>query len=144
MVLSDVSQPRKKASGETLPVVPQWWKKQRHGSDIEYYVWQAVLRTGRKENLDFVFQHRLFGGKVGGGAVADFLIFSPRVGINIQSPYFHATTANQRAHDRMLGEKIEASGLRLAYISEKDALNRPDGAVRDAIAGINQRGPLGD
>ena len=116
----------------------------RGGSDIEYYVWQAILRTGRIENIDFLFQHRLFGGKISGGAVADFLIFSPRVGINIQSEYYHGTTAQQRAFDRLQRINIESNGLRLSYISEQDALNRPDGAVRDAIAGINQKGPTGD
>ena len=135
---------RTNASGQRLPTVPQWWSLERGGSDIEYYVWQAILRTGRVEGVDFMFQHRLFGGKVSGGAVADFLIYAPRVGINIQSLYYHATTAAQRAHDRMSGENIERSGLRLAYITEEDAINRPDGAVRDAIAGLNQRGPLGD
>lgn len=124
--------------------VPAWWTKQRGGSAIEYFVWKAILKTNRKEFIDFVYQSRLFGGKVSGGAVVDFLIFSPRVGINIQSTYYHGTTAAQRAHDKLQRISIESSGLRLSYISEDDALNRPDGAVRDAIAGVNQRGPLGD
>ena len=139
-----LQQSRTNAEGKRLPKVPRWWTVERGGSDIEYYVWQAILRTKRIEFIDFVFQNRLFGGKVTGGAVVDFLIFSPRVGINIQSVFFHGTTAAQRAFDQLQRINIERNGLRLAYISEEDALNRPDGAVRDAIAGVNQRGPLGD
>ena len=138
-----LQQSRTNEQGRRLPTVPRWWTLERGGSDIEYYVWQAMLRTKRIEFIDFVFQNRLFGGKVTGGAVVDFLIFSPRVGINIQSPYYHGTTAAQRAFDAMQRVNIERSGLRLSYISEADALNRPDGAVRDAIVGVNQRGPLG-
>ncbi len=131
------------SQGQVL-TVPTWWTKQRGGSAIEYFVWQAILKTGRKEFVDFVYQSRLFGGKISGGAVVDFLIFSPRVGINSQSKYYHGTTAAQRAFDALQRISIEKSGLRLSYISEEDALNRPDGAVRDAIAGVNQSGPLGD
>ena len=116
---------RTNASGQRLPTVPQWWSLERGGSDIEYYVWQAILRTGRKEGVDFLFQHRLFGGKVSGGAVADFLIYAPRVGINIQSLYYHGTTAAQRAHDRMSGENIERSGLPPPYHGSSTASTRP-------------------
>jgi len=135
----------RRADGELLPAVPEWWTLQRGGSNLEYYIWQAILRTGRVENLDFVFQSRLFGGRINtGGAVADFLIFSPRVGINVQSLYYHGTTAQQRAHDELQRIAIEGDGLRLEYIQEDDAINRPDQAVREAIAGIGNRGPIGD
>ncbi len=130
--------------GQRLPTVPEWWTVERGGSAIEYYVWQAILKTRRIENIDFVYQNDIFGGQVLGGAVVDFLIFSPRVGINVQSLFYHGTEAQQRAFDLVQLINIGRNGLRIAYISEFDAINRPDGAVRDAIENVNQRGPLGD
>lgn len=133
------------AAGQALPRVPEWWINQRGGSDLEYYVYRAILKTGRQEGVDFVYQNRFFGGKISrGGAVVDFLIFSPEVGINVQSLYYHGTSAAQRAHDKLQRIALESSGLRVAYISEEDAINRPDEAVREAIAGTRGQSPLGE
>ena len=105
------------AQGRRLPAVPTWWTKQRGGSAIEYYIYRAIRKTKREEFIDFLYQNRMFGGKIAGGAVVDFLIFSPLVGINVQSLRYHVTTAAQRAHDVRSGIRIENSGLRMAYTS---------------------------
>lgn len=130
-------------TGRPLPTVPPEWYA-RGGSDIEYFVYTAILRTGRREYIDFEFQRSIFGGRLSrGGAIADFFIYAPRVGINVQGARFHLVTAQQRAHDTLQRIALEGSGIRLEFISEQQAINDPDTAVREAIAGVRTRGPQG-
>lgn len=125
--------------GNILPLVPDWWP----GSDPEYYVYRAILRTGRAEGLDFQYQKNVFGGRTQrGGIIPDFLIYIPRVGINVQGARFHTPPFGSVALDRMQRVQLEKSGLRMEFISEKEAQLRADDAVREAIAGTRGRGPL--
>ena len=125
------------------PVVPQAWTV-RGGSEPEYFVYRAILRTGRVEGVDFIYQQKFAGGRLTrGGAIADFLIYSPRMGINVQSVYFHSRTANQRSHDQLQREMLEAQGLRMEYITEEQARADADFYVAKAIAGTLGQGPTG-
>jgi len=38
---------------------------------------------------------------------------------------------------------LEADGLRVEFIQEEEAINNPDEAVREALAGIRGKGPQG-
>ena len=78
-----------------------------------------------------------------GGAVVDFIIRSPYVGINVQSKYYHNRTTDQRGHDALQRAALEANGLRVEYIQEEEAINNPDEAVREALAGTRGKGPQG-
>ena len=131
-------------TGQPAEEVPLWWLE-RGGSQPEYWVYRAIVRTGRLEEAgDFTYQLKQFGGRMTrGGAVVDFVIRSPYVGINVQSKYFHNRTTNQRAHDALQRAALEADGLRLEYIQEEEAINNPDNAVREALAGTRGKGPLG-
>jgi|TARA_S200002703_G_C3624628_1_gene191806 hypothetical protein len=133
------------ATGQLAEPVPEWWLA-LGGSRPEYWIYRAIIRTGRlMEAGDFSYQAKQFGGRLTrGGAVVDFIIRSPYVGINVQSKYFHNRTTNQRAHDRLQQASLEASGLRVEFIDEEEAINRPDAAVREAIAGTRGVGPLGN
>ena len=134
---------RRTRSGGVLQPVPQWWTL-AGGSEPEYYVFKALLKTGRKLDIDFSYQSKQFGGRIAkGGAVADFLIQSPPMGINAQSKYFHARTTNQRAHDRLQREQYEANGIKIAYIDEDEAFDNADYYVRRALSGYTST-PLGD
>ena len=125
--------------GNILPQVPDAWP----GSKPEYYVYRAILRTGRKEGVDFQYQKNTFGGRTQrGGIIPDFAIFVPRVGINVQGARFHTPPFGSVALDRMQRVQLEKAGLRMEFISETEAQLRPDAAVRDAIAGTRGRGPL--
>ncbi len=125
--------------GNPLPTVPEWWE----GSDPEYFVYRAILRTGRHEGVDFQYQRNTFGGRQQrGGIIPDFVIFVPRVGINVQGARFHTPPFGSLALDRMQRVQLEKSGLRMEFISEREAQLRADAAVRDAIAGTRGRGPL--
>mgnify|MGYP004449800191 FL=1 len=135
--------PRRTQSGRILEPVPQWWLL-RGGSQPEYYVYKALLRTGRKEEIDFTFQTKFFGGRISrGGSIADFIIVNPPMGINVQSRYYHARTTNQRAHDRLQREQYEANGIKIAYIDENEAFENADFYVRRALSGYTS-GPIGD
>jgi hypothetical protein len=131
-------------TGKPVEQVPEWWFA-RGGSQPEYWVYRAIVRTGRlEENGDFIYQSKFFGGRLTrGGAVVDFIIKSPRVGINVQSKYFHNRTTDQRAHDALQRASLEASGLRVEFIQEEEAINSPDEAVREALAGTRGKGPIG-
>ena len=85
-------------TGKPVEQVPEWWFA-RGGSQPEYWVYRAIVRTGRlEENGDFIYQSKFFGGRLTrGGAVVDFIIKSPRVGINVQSKYFHNRTTDRRS-----------------------------------------------
>ena len=130
-------------TGQPVEPVPEWWLE-RGGSQPEYWIYRAIIRTGRLEEVDFIYQAKRFGGRIQrGGAIVDFEIFNPHVGINVQSDYFHNRTTNQRAHDRLLRAQLEVNGFRVEFIDETEAVNRPDAAVREALAGTRGRGPIG-
>ena len=134
---------RRTSSGRVLEPVPQWWTL-AGGSQPEYYVYKALLRTGRKLNVDFTYQSKQFGGRLErGGAVTDFLIVSPPMGINVQSKYYHARTTNPRAHDRLQREQYEQRGIKIAFIDEDEAFENADYYVRRALSGYTST-PLGD
>ena len=61
----------------------------------------------------------------------------------MQSEYFHNLKAGDRAQDAIKRATLEGEGLRVEFISEEEAINRPDAAVREALAGTRGRGPLG-
>ena len=131
-------------TGAPVEQVPEWWFE-RGGSQPEYWIWRAITRTGRLEEAgDFIYQAKQFGGRMQkGGYVVDFIITEPRVGINVQSIYYHNRTVDQRGQDAIGRALLEADGLRLEFISEEEAVNRPDAAVQEAITGTRGRGPLG-
>tara|TARA_R100001594_G_scaffold132003_1_gene171998 strand:+ start:2902 stop:3348 length:447 start_codon:yes stop_codon:yes gene_type:complete len=131
-------------TGTPVEEVPEWWL-QRGGSQPEYWVYRAIIRTGRLEEAgDFSYQSKQFGGRyTRGGSVVDFLIRSPYMGINVQSVYYHNRTTSQRAHDALMRAALEADGLRVEFIQEEEAINNPDEAVREALAGIRGKGPQG-
>ena len=124
--------------GQVLPVVPDSWL----GSKPEYYIYRAILRRGLREGIDFQYQRNVFGGRTRrGGAVPDFFIFVPRVGINIQGARFHTPPIGNIAFDQMQRAAIEQTGIRMEFISEEEAKVRPDEAVAEAIQGTRGRGP---
>lgn len=134
-------------TGAPVEQVPLSWLE-RGGSQPEYWIYRAIIRAGYLEGAGasrgFRYQAKKAGGRLErGGAVVDFEIFSPHVGINVQSNYFHNRTTNQRAHDALQRAMLEARGLRLEFIDESEAINRPDAAVAEALAGTRGKGPIG-
>ena len=123
--------------------VPAEWTA-RGGSEPEYFVYVALTRMGLREGADFTYQYVVDGGRsLSGGAVPDFVIHEPVLGINVQGAYWHARTPDQRAHDTIQQAQIEGSGIPMAYITEDQARENDDHYVRLALAGLLRQGPLG-
>jgi hypothetical protein len=57
----------------------------------EWNVYQALVRAGKKPDIDFTFQGALFGGRQSlGGLIIDFLFINPPdLAINVQGEFFH-------------------------------------------------------
>jgi len=128
----------------SLPKVPRSWKL-RNGSDVEYYVYVGLLRTGRREPFDFIYQGSL-GGTQGtlGSARPDFVLTNPLMAIDVQSRYHHSRNVDQVSHDQRVRMFVEGQGIPIAFISADQARLDADNAVKRVIAsqGINT-GPLG-
>lgn len=130
-------------AGRQLPTIPQEWID-RGGSDLEYFIWLALNRIGLREGVDFTYQVSRFGGRnTSGGVIVDFVVFFPFVGIAVQSDFHHLLKSKQRAKDLIDQQQLELSGMRVEFIGEDDARNRPVEAVREALAGTRARGPIG-
>lgn len=129
--------------GVARELAPQSWID-RGGSEPEYYIYKALQKRGLVDGVDFTYQSPQAGGRMTlGGAIVDFLLIFPPIGINVQSLYYHATTAEQRSHDIMVRSTLEGKGIQVMYIDEDEAINNPDGAVADAIAGRGSTDPIG-
>ena len=136
-------QPNLNVVGAEQPLAPEWWLA-LGGSEPEYYIYRALLKRGLKEGTDFTYQKEFGGGRLDpGGTIVDFLIEFPRVGISVQSDYWHNRTAGQRAHDVAIRSMLEGFGIRVEYIDEDEAINDADRAVDDAITGTRATGPIG-
>jgi|TARA_R110000751_G_scaffold20031_2_gene59164 hypothetical protein len=129
--------------GVARELAPKSWTN-RGGSEPEYYIYKALQKRGLIEGTDFVYQSPQAGGRMQlGGAVVDFLLVFPPIGINVQSLYYHATKAAQRNHDIAVRSTLEGKGIQVVYIDEDEAINDPDGAVADAISGRGSNDPIG-
>lgn len=129
-------------AGRLLPQVPEGFS----GSEPEFFIFRALQRRGMVEGVHFTFQSSQFGGRqVAGGVIIDFFIHLPvRLAIAVQSTFYHGRTATQRARDATRRIEIEGRlSLRVEFIDEDDARNRPDEAVAEALAGTRGRGPIG-
>ncbi len=129
--------------GRPLDPVPQTWTEERGGTIPEYYIYRALWRTGREEGIDFEYQASFAGGRlIRGGIIPDFLVYAPKVGINVQGQRYHLPPFANPSNDRIQRAQMESVGVRMEYISEEEALNSPDEAVRSALAGTRGRGPI--
>lgn len=127
-----------KGSGPGDP--PQWFL----GSLPEWYVYWALLRIGKRPNIDFQYQAARLGGRQElGGAVLDFLIV-PNIGINVQGVYFHYEQgASKFAFDKAQAIHLQTKGIKLIFIDEDALVNDATGAaaidlVKLAIQGIDR------
>jgi len=118
-----------------LPDPPANWM----GSKPEFYVYHALISLGKKPGVDFVFQSAFMGGRMQkGGDVVDFLFYNPpNLAINIQSTYYHYTSAGLKARGQMQRAQLEGMGLKVIFIDEADALRNPRFYAREALSGID-------
>jgi len=94
--------------------------QERGGTEAEYRIYQALLRTGRRESTDFVFSPPFEGEGV------SFIVSVPRVGLVLSDPLLNDGAEVIRA---------AASRLDVKVIQESEALSRPDRALSEALRG---------
>lgn len=102
----------------------------------EWEVFQALIRAGKKPDIDFIFQSSLLGGRqTRGGLVIDFLFINPPdLAINVQGEFFHQEQgAATIARDRMARAALAGQGITLIFIDADDANADPDAYVKDAL-----------
>ena len=130
--------PRSDRRGYKLPQIPAGWL----GSDLEWYVYQALMSLGYEPGVDFQYQYAVGGGRLEkGGAIPDFYLPGLRLGINPQGRYYHSTTSQQRGHDALQRTMLEGQGIRMEYPTEDDVLNNARETVRRCINGTYGKGP---
>ena len=127
-----------KASGPSDP--PKWFL----GSLPEWYVYWALLRLGKRPNIDFQYQAARLGGRQElGGAVLDFLVV-PDIGINVQGIYFHYEQGTAKiAFDKAQQIHLMIKGIKLIFIDEDQLVNDATGSaaielVKLALQGIDR------
>ena len=79
----------------------------KRASDLEWRVWRMLLKLGwPQEEIDF--QTDILGGHMPGGAILDFVVWTPGM-VTIIEPngdYWHIHTPEQQERDRVRLEKI--------------------------------------
>lgn len=102
------------------------------GSLPEYAVFLALTRM----KVDFEFQSAQMGGRLTkGGAVVDFFIPSLNLALNVQSNYWHYSSAGKIASDKAQRITLEGMGIQVIWIQEEDALRDPFFYVAEALKG---------
>ena len=129
------------AANERKSPVPPGWP----GSEPEYRVFIALMRTGRRHPVDFQYEPRPDGRafRITGDVIPDFVVTSPHIAIQIQSRYYHGGTAEQRSVDQYARSVLEGRGIPVYFISEDQANTRASYYVRLALIGLGSTDPLG-
>ncbi len=102
------------------------WQAQYNGSVPEFIVWEFLTIDKKQEpNVDFAFQHPLFGGRTRfGGFILDFFLGMRREGWRIQGERFHLDKPQDRARDILMKAQLEGLGIRIIDLWESDLLTR--------------------
>lgn len=116
----------------------------------EWLFYCALEKELGPEGVDWTYQSSYLGGRyMRGGAVIDFVIFTPRynIGIRIQSFYFHVSAEQEKqSSDLEQRIRLEQYGLRVIDVYEQDFIGDRTGnaarrLVRMALAGEEMPNP---
>lgn len=104
------------------------WRAKWNGSLPEFIVFEwLVIRKKQVPQIDFVFQHPLFGGRTQfGGFVLDFYFPGRREGWRVMGERWHMEQASDRARDAIARVQLAGEGLRIVDLFEDDLLERPE------------------
>lgn len=93
-------------------------------------------RKGLIENVDFVFQYPLFGGKTQfGGFVLDFFFAGKQMAWFVQGLQFHYVDPKDRARDKLAKLMVSSRGVHVVELFEDDLLQRDEYTLRSAWEG---------
>ena len=102
----------------------------------ELMVYRELIRRNLFPDLDFYFQSPLFGGRVRGGYVIDFMFGPtyPGLAINVQGTYYHYEQGSGRlAQDELLRAQMAGMGITLIFIDEDDIMDNVRYYVGEAL-----------
>lgn len=104
------------------------WRENVNGSLPEFIVWEFLtLRRKLTPEVDFFFQHPLFGGRTRfGGFILDFFFPARREGWRIQGERFHLLQPVDRARDMIARSKLMSKEIKVIDLWETDLLTRPE------------------
>lgn len=121
-----------------------WVSRVGQGSIPEYIVWEFLVYIKKQiENVDFVFQSPLFGGRTElGGFVLDYYFPLKETGWRIQGERFHLLFAQDRARDILSRALLEGRGIRVLDLYEDDLLTRAAFTLNAAWEGRELQNPV--
>jgi hypothetical protein len=109
----------------------------------EWYIYWALTKLLGPEGREWTYQSSYLGGRrMKGGAVVDFVVFTPRynIGLRIQTFYFHlAAGSYKQASDLEQRVNLEHQDLRIIDIYEQDFIGDKTGqsAIRVVQMALN-------
>jgi len=124
-------------AGPEIPIPPEQdedllarfeaWQAKWNGSLPEFIVFEFLVITKRQiPQVDFVFQHPLFGGRTRfGGFILDFYFPGRREGWRVMGERWHQEQATDRARDALAKVQLAGEGIQIVDLFEDDLLSRP-------------------
>jgi hypothetical protein len=109
----------------------------------EWYIYWALEKILGPEGHGWTYQSSYLGGRrMRGGAVVDFVVFTPRynIGLRIQTFYFHlAAGSYKQANDYEQRINLEQQELRIIDIYEQDFIGDRTGqsAIKVVLMALN-------
>lgn len=122
------------------------WRAVVNGSLPEFITWEFLtLQKKQVPDVDFFFQHPLFGGRTQfGGFILDFFFVSRREGWRIQGERFHLLKPVDRARDIIARSKLMSKNIKVLDLWETDLLTRAQFVLNlawDSSAEVKSRAP---
>ncbi len=145
-------------AGPEIPIPPEQeeallarfeqWKGRWNGSLPEFLVWEfLVIEKKQVPNVDFVFQHPLFGGRTRhGGFILDYFLTMRQEGWRVMGERYHLEQPQDRARDAIASTILMAQGLKVIDLWEDDLMTRRDFVLNlawDRGVGVISRAPFG-
>lgn len=109
-----VRTPRSLAREAGPTALPKRYRiKGKKASDLEWRVYQALLRLGWADD-DIDFQVPVLGGRLAGGLLLDFVVWTPAMPVIIEpnGDYWHTATIQKIEHDRARRAKLQQAWTR--------------------------------
>lgn len=96
------------------------------------------MRVLDRLGVQYEFQSKMFGGReVKGGAVADFIIPSLNLVINIQGEYWHYGNPSTEVRDQLQAQAYVSAGYTYIRIDAEAALSNASFYVSEALRGVD-------
>lgn len=104
------------------------WRAQWNGSLPEFLTFEYLtIRRDQVANVDFVFQHPVFGGRTRfGGYILDFFLQMRLEGWRVNGERFHLEKPEDRARDAIMKAQLSSQGIRIIDLWENDLMSRRD------------------